>query len=101
MHIPPASSTANWVSRRLPEMPPELELLRLRPVMYTVAPASPSPIAIPLPMPRVAPVTNVTLPSRCFMSAFLIFLVFCRQTVPSNVEQYDLQFFHCIVLVDV
>ena len=36
---------------------------RLRPVTYTVAPASPSPSAIPFPTPRLAPVTTATRPS--------------------------------------
>src|SRR4030095_3746811 len=34
----------------------------LRPVQYTVAPASPSARAIPRPAPRVAPATTATLP---------------------------------------
>jgi hypothetical protein len=35
----------------------------LRPVQYTVAPASPSMQAMPRPAPRVAPVTTATLPA--------------------------------------
>src|SRR2546425_10909694 len=34
-----------------------------RPVRYTVAPASPWPIAMPLPTPRLAPVTTAIQPS--------------------------------------
>src|SRR6185436_14480214 len=36
----------------------------LRPVQYTVAPASPSMQAIPRPAPRVAPATSATRPRR-------------------------------------
>src|ERR1700692_3529263 len=39
------------------------ELSRLRAVTYTVAPASPNPSAMPLPTPRLAPVTTATFPS--------------------------------------
>ena len=35
----------------------------VRPVQYTVAPASPSATAVPRPAPRVAPATRATLPS--------------------------------------
>ena len=35
----------------------------VRPVQYTVAPASPSATAVPRPAPRVAPATSATLPS--------------------------------------
>src|SRR3954469_7479145 len=38
----------------------------LRPVQYTVAPASPSARAMPRPAPRVAPATSATLPLRGF-----------------------------------
>jgi hypothetical protein len=34
----------------------------VRPVTNTVAPASPRPIAIPRPMPRLAPLTSATWP---------------------------------------
>jgi hypothetical protein len=34
--------------------------LTVRPVMYTVKPASQSSMAIPFPMPRLAPVTTAT-----------------------------------------
>jgi hypothetical protein len=34
----------------------------VRPVQYTVAPASPSETAVPRPAPRVAPVTSATFP---------------------------------------
>src|SRR3954447_15133367 len=36
----------------------------LRPVQYTVAPASPSARAMPRPAPRVAPATSATRPAR-------------------------------------
>ena len=35
--------------------------MHLPPVIYTVAPLSPKPIAMPLPMPRLPPVTMATL----------------------------------------
>src|SRR4029078_12540968 len=35
-----------------------------RPVQYTVAPCSPSAMAIPRPAPRVAPATSATRPSK-------------------------------------
>src|SRR4051812_7974030 len=38
--------------------------LTVRPVTYTVAPAAPSSVAMPFPMPRLAPVTTATWPSR-------------------------------------
>src|SRR5262252_5357964 len=41
----------------------------LRPVQYTVAPASPSIRAIPRPAPRVAPATTATRPSSDFMAS--------------------------------
>ena len=39
----------------------------LRPVQYTVAPASPSMRAIPRPAPRVAPATTATFPASAGM----------------------------------
>src|SRR5215470_5843835 len=40
----------------------------LRPVQYTIAPASPSARATPRPAPRVAPATTATCPSSGFIS---------------------------------
>mmetsp|Transcript_41558 Transcript_41558/g.115602 ORF Transcript_41558/g.115602 Transcript_41558/m.115602 type:complete len:320 (-) Transcript_41558:195-1154(-) len=40
-----------------------------RPVTYTTAPASARIVDIPLPMPRLAPVTMATDPTKCFASA--------------------------------
>ena len=91
-HLPPACSTASQVSINVPTcdtppMPPVLFESRcmVRPVMYTVAPASPRPIAIPRPIPeaqeqskhtrilrdrnvpREAPVTRAMEPARSGM----------------------------------
>ena len=48
--------------------------------MYTVAPDSPKPIAIPFPTPLVAPVTNTTFPSRLDIVAY--------QSLPNSVYIY-------------
>src|SRR5215472_9206255 len=58
---PPARVTSSAVSSIVPGREPGLAVVE-RPVTYTAAPASPNPIAIPLPMPRVAPVTIATFP---------------------------------------
>src|SRR5208282_434236 len=61
MPRPPCFVTSSAVANTVP--PNGLSpALPLRPVIYTVAPAAPSAIAIPLPTPRLAPVTRQTRP---------------------------------------
>src|SRR3990170_2840952 len=64
MAVPPAASiisavslivSGRWYGDGFP--------LMLRPVQYTVAPASPSARAMPRPAPRVAPATSATRPA--------------------------------------
>ena len=45
---------------------------RVRPVAYTVAPASPSASAIPRPAPRLAPATTATFPSSGFIRSSVL-----------------------------
>src|SRR6516162_2593533 len=61
MPLPPAAVISSAVSSAVPGSAPGV--LRVRAVTYTVAPASPSPMAVPLPSPRLAPVTRATLPA--------------------------------------
>ena len=66
--VPPASVTLAAVVSMV-SSPSPVE----RPVMYTVAPASPRPIAMPRPMPRLDPVTTATLPvNGAFMGRLLV-----------------------------
>ena len=62
MPRPPASVTSSAVRSMVSGRSYSLRFCRvLRPVQYTVAPASPSAIAMPRPAPRVAPATSATL----------------------------------------
>src|SRR3712207_5399529 len=64
MPVPPAAVTSSAVSSIVSGRSYSERWSRvLRPVQYTVAPASPSATAIPRPAPRVAPATSATLPS--------------------------------------
>src|SRR5580698_6273896 len=72
MPRPPAAVTSSAVSSIVSGRPgvgglPRAGSLELRPVQYTVAPASPSATAIPRPAPRVAPATRAILPERVFL----------------------------------
>src|SRR4030095_13509280 len=61
--FPPIAVTASAVEETVPpSLPVSVFSLTVRPVTYTVAPASPSPRAIPFPTPRLAPVTTATFP---------------------------------------
>ena len=63
MPVPPAASTSSAVSSIVSGRSYSERCARvLRPVQYTVAPASPSATAMPRPAPRVAPATSATLP---------------------------------------
>lgn len=53
----------------------------VRPVRKTVAPAAPRAIATPLPTPRLAPVTNATVPARARVNLSL-FHRLARQLSP-------------------
>lgn len=60
---PPAASTNSAVSSIVSGRSySERRFLVVRPVQYTVAPASPSATAVPRPAPRVAPATRATFP---------------------------------------
>ena len=62
--VPPAAVTSSAVSSIVSGRSYSDRRSRvLRPVQYTVAPASPSATAMPRPAPRVAPATKATLPS--------------------------------------
>src|SRR5690349_5878301 len=61
MPSPPSSSIIAAVSPTVPGSGPPSPVVR--PVTYTVAPAAPSSSAMPLPMPRLAPVTTAILPT--------------------------------------
>src|SRR5207245_11804863 len=61
--VPPAALIMSAVSSMVSGRPYGERLPRtLRPVQYTVAPASPRARAIPRPAPRVAPATTATCP---------------------------------------
>ena len=63
MPSPPAAVTSSAVSSIVSGRSTSERCSRvLRPVAYTVAPASPSATAMPRPPPRVAPLTSATLP---------------------------------------
>src|SRR3954469_20896683 len=65
MACPPASAIMAAVSLIVSgRLYGEGRPLTLRPVQYTVAPASPSARAMPRPAPRVAPATSATRPAR-------------------------------------
>src|SRR5580658_3756418 len=65
MPRPPAAVTSSAVSSMVSGRPDDAGVARvLRPVQYTVAPASPSIRAMPRPAPRVAPATTVIFPVR-------------------------------------
>src|SRR4051812_11552147 len=65
MPVPPAAETRSAVSSIVSGRSYSERRVRVeRPVQYTVAPASPSAIAVPRPAPRVAPATSATVPSR-------------------------------------
>ena len=69
MPVPPSAVTSSAVSSMVSGRLPVAGRPRtLRPVQYTVAPASPSMLAMPRPAPRVAPATTATFPVRGFMS---------------------------------
>src|SRR5688572_7028619 len=64
MPLPPRAvtiSAVSWIVSGRFFMPGLPETLR--PVQYTVAPASPSAVAMPRPAPRVAPATTATFPA--------------------------------------
>src|SRR5690349_12884785 len=63
MPTPPSLSTSSAVEVIEPgrSLSPRRRVL---PVKYTVQPASPSPRAMPLPIPRLDPVTTATFPFR-------------------------------------
>src|ERR687890_33665 len=64
MPSPPASVTRSAVSSIVSGRSISERCSRVvRPVQYTVAPASPSATAMPRPAPRVAPATSATRPS--------------------------------------
>src|SRR3954464_15550999 len=63
MAVPPTSLMIAAVSSIVSGRPDGERLPRtLRPVQYTIAPASPRARAIPRPAPRVAPATTATCP---------------------------------------
>src|SRR5258708_2313137 len=63
MAVPPSSLMIAAVSSIVSGRPYGERLPRtLRPVQYTIAPASPKARAIPRPAPRVAPATTATCP---------------------------------------
>src|SRR5262245_27517717 len=63
MAVPPSALIMSAVSSMVSGRPYGERLPRtLRPVQYTVAPASPRARAIPRPAPRVAPATTATCP---------------------------------------
>src|SRR5215510_12368662 len=63
MPLPPRAVTSSAVSSIVPcRLSVVASPLTLRPVTYTVAPASPSASAMPRPAPRLAPVTTAILP---------------------------------------
>src|SRR6266851_76740 len=65
MAVPPAALIMSAVSSMVSGRPYDERLPRtLRPVQYTVAPASPRARAMPRPAPRVAPATTATCPAR-------------------------------------
>src|SRR5437588_6680542 len=70
MPCPPAAVTSSAVSSIVSGRPRAAGRPReLRPVQYTIAPASPSATAIPRPAPRVAPATSAILPFNTFFGA--------------------------------
>src|SRR5271166_3388290 len=63
MAVPPSALMRSAVSSMVSGRPYGERLPRtLRPVQYTIAPASPKARAIPRPAPRVAPATTATCP---------------------------------------
>ena len=65
MPVPPSAVTSSAVSSMVSGRLPVAGRPRtLRPVQYTVAPPSPSILAMPRPAPRVAPATTATFPVR-------------------------------------
>src|SRR5262245_8087850 len=68
MPVPPRAVTISAVSSIVSGRFPLAGLPRtLRPLQYTIAPASPSEQAMPRPAPRVAPATTATFPSSDFI----------------------------------
>ncbi|MDQ0096250.1 hypothetical protein J2T21_004170 [Paeniglutamicibacter psychrophenolicus] len=64
MPTPPAAVTSSAVRSMVSGRSYSLRAARvLRPVQYTVAPASPSATAMPRPAPRVAPATRAIFPA--------------------------------------
>src|SRR4029077_18954962 len=71
MPRPPAAVTSSAVSSMVSGRPgvgcrPRVRRRELRPVQYTVPPASPRATAMPRPAPRVAPATSAILPVNSF-----------------------------------
>src|SRR5215475_4744887 len=70
MAVPPAAVIISAVSSIVSGRPYGDGLPRtLRPVQYTMAPASASPRAMPRPAPRVAPATTATRPASGLLDA--------------------------------
>src|SRR5580700_2184207 len=59
-------------------MPEASAARELRPVQYTVAPASPNASAMPRPTPRVAPATSATRPLRVWFADSAFAACFAR-----------------------
>src|SRR5829696_10555807 len=73
MPWPPAAVTSSAVSSIVSGRSTSERRSRvLRPVAYTVAPASPSATAMPRPPPRVAPLTSATLPANGLLILILL-----------------------------